>query len=179
MHGTGRLPTALSGQDRKEERRTLRGDHRALLDRVHRERVRRIGGAHQRIRVPAGLRLPEHLPVYILLIRSIRSRQGIQGEACGPDPGSGVLVAAHPADRSLRDRDLTGAVDRGHTDIRVLLTEDGAGQGQGRVLSTEEVLTRAAAQNSQFLAHPLHHLKLLIYRLKKIKPAFRRKENGK
>ena len=52
-------------------------------------------------------------------------------------------------------------------------------KAKAKFYSTEEVLTRAAAQNSRFLAHPLHHLKLLIYRLKNIKPAFSRKMNGK
>ena len=50
---------------------------------------------------------------------------------------------------------------------------------KAKFYSTEEVLTRAAAQNNRFLAHPLHHLKLLIYRLKNVKPAFKRKENGR
>lgn len=45
--------------------------------------------------------------------------------------------------------------------------------------STEAVLARAAAQNTTFLAHPLHHIKLLIYRKNNVEPAFRRKENGR
>jgi amino acid transporter len=40
-------------------------------------------------------------------------------------------------------------------------------------LSTEAVLARAAAQSTKFLAHPLHHIKLLIYRRKDVEPAFK------
>lgn len=40
-------------------------------------------------------------------------------------------------------------------------------------LSTEAVLARAAAQSTKFLAHPLHHLKLLVYRKKMVQPAFK------
>jgi len=46
-------------------------------------------------------------------------------------------------------------------------------------LSTEAVLARAAAQSTKFLAHPLHHVKLLVYRRKDVEPAFRVVEHGR
>jgi amino acid transporter len=52
-------------------------------------------------------------------------------------------------------------------------------EAKAKFYSTEEVLARAAAQNTRFLAHPLHHIKLFIYRKKNVKPAFKRKENGR
>lgn len=38
-------------------------------------------------------------------------------------------------------------------------------------LSKEEVLKRAALQGRRFLAHPLYHLKLHLYRKRRIEPA--------
>jgi basic amino acid/polyamine antiporter, APA family len=52
-------------------------------------------------------------------------------------------------------------------------------EAKAEFYSTEAVLTRAAVQNVKFLAHPLHHLKLLIYRKRNVEPAFKRKENGR
>jgi amino acid transporter len=44
--------------------------------------------------------------------------------------------------------------------------------------STEQTLSRAAAQRTRFLAHPIHHLRLYIYRRRKIEPPLRT-EDGK
>jgi len=43
---------------------------------------------------------------------------------------------------------------------------------KAKFLSREAILMRAATQRTRFLAHPLHHLKLYIYRRKDIGPAF-------
>jgi len=45
--------------------------------------------------------------------------------------------------------------------------------------SKENTLARAAAQRTRFLAHPIHHLRLLIYKKRNVEPAFRTRENGK
>jgi basic amino acid/polyamine antiporter, APA family len=45
--------------------------------------------------------------------------------------------------------------------------------------SKESTLARAAAQRTRFLAHPIHHLRLFIYRKNNVQPAFKNKENGK
>ena len=44
-------------------------------------------------------------------------------------------------------------------------------EAKASFLSEEEILRRAARQRTTFLAHPIFHLKLMIYRRRKIKPA--------
>ena len=44
-------------------------------------------------------------------------------------------------------------------------------EAKASFLSEEEILRRAARQRTTFLAHPFFHLKLLIYRRRKVKPA--------
>jgi basic amino acid/polyamine antiporter, APA family len=50
---------------------------------------------------------------------------------------------------------------------------------KAKFLSREAILMRAAAQRTRFLAHPLHHLKLLIYKHRDIGPAFVLNEEDK
>ena len=45
--------------------------------------------------------------------------------------------------------------------------------------SRENVLARTAAQSTRFLAHPIQHLRLWIYRRRNISPAFQRHPNKK
>jgi predicted membrane channel-forming protein YqfA (hemolysin III family) len=44
-------------------------------------------------------------------------------------------------------------------------------EAKASFLSEEEILRRAARQRTTFLAHPIFHLKRLVYRQRKIKPA--------
>lgn len=46
-------------------------------------------------------------------------------------------------------------------------------EAKARFTSTEAVLSRAATQRTRFLGHLVHHIKLLIYKKKKIEPAFK------
>jgi amino acid transporter len=45
--------------------------------------------------------------------------------------------------------------------------------------STEQTLARAAAQRTRFLAHPIHHLRLYLYRRRNVEPPLRLEENGR
>ena len=52
-------------------------------------------------------------------------------------------------------------------------------EAKAEFYSAEAVLARTAAQNTKFLAHPLQHIKLYIYRIQNIEPAFKRKGDGR